>query len=70
MIPDANTEFAAIVGRLAGRQPAVFLDYDGTLAPISPTPADAKLSDAAREALRRLAARMPVAIVGDRSRSA
>jgi trehalose 6-phosphate phosphatase len=33
---------------------AVFLDFDGTLAPIVPNPADARLSAAFREALERL----------------
>ena len=34
---------------------ALFLDFDGTLAPIVPDPATAQLSDAVRETLRRVA---------------
>lgn len=53
---------------LAGRRPAVFLDYDGTLSPIVSHPADARLTDATREALAALAGRHPVAIVSGRDR--
>jgi trehalose 6-phosphate phosphatase len=49
-----------------GRQLAVFLDYDGTLTPIVSQPAHAVLSDSTREAVRTLAAQMPVAILSGR----
>ncbi|MGH8687649.1 MAG: trehalose-phosphatase [Burkholderiales bacterium] len=53
--------------REAGARPlALFLDYDGTLTPIVERPEDAVLAPAAREALRRAAARYPVAIVSGR----
>src|SRR5437762_3671745 len=45
---------------------AVFLDYDGTLTPIVSHPQDAWLSDTMRQALRSLAARVPVAILSGR----
>lgn len=40
--------------RLAHEPLAIFLDYDGTLSAIAPTPADAKLSLAMREILKAL----------------
>jgi len=48
------------------RNPAVFLDYDGTLTPIVPRPDDAILSDAMRATLRRLAKLCVIAIVSGR----
>jgi trehalose-phosphatase len=50
----------------AGRQLALFLDYDGTLAPIVERPEDAVLDDETRAVLRRLAGRHAVAIVSGR----
>jgi trehalose-phosphatase len=47
----------------AARQVYLFLDYDGTLAPISARPDDARLAPAARTALRRLARLRKVRIV-------
>jgi trehalose-phosphatase len=54
--------------RLAGAEPAVFLDYDGTLTPIVDRPEDATISDGMREAVRRLAERCPVCVVSGRDR--
>ena len=54
--------------RLDGRRPAVFLDYDGTLAPIAPRPELAKLPEPTRAVLRRLAGRGPVAVLSGRGR--
>ena len=51
----------------ARRQLAVFLDYDGTLAPIVSHPGKALLSDSMREAVRALAAKAPVAILSGRN---
>ena len=48
------------------RQPAVFLDYDGTLTPIVDHPDDAVLDDAMRGVLDRLRRLCPVAIVSGR----
>ena len=57
-----------IAGLLAGRPPALFLDYDGTVSPIAPRPDLATLPAPTREVLRRLARRMPVAVVSGRER--
>lgn len=66
--PSALEHWEEIARRLAGRPPAVFLDYDGTLSPIAPRPELATLPEPTREALRRLAARGPVAILSGRGR--
>ncbi len=66
--PDALAHWDEIVRRLAGARLALFLDYDGTLAPIAPTPELATLPEATREALLRAAARFPVAILSGRGR--
>ena len=54
--------------RLAGRRPAVFLDYDGVLTPIVDHPADARISDDMRDTVRALALRCPVCVVSGRDR--
>ena len=64
MIPSA-LEHIQEIGR-RGERLAVFLDYDGTLAPIVSHPEDASLSDSMRQTLRSLAARLPVAILSGR----
>lgn len=51
-----------------GRRLALFLDYDGTLAPIAPQPELAILPEATRDVLRRLAARFPLAVLSGRGR--
>jgi len=64
-VPDRPEMVAAM---LAGRDPALFLDYDGTLTPIVDRPEQAVLAASVREALARLARRMPVAVVSGRAR--
>ena len=66
--PSALERWPEIAGRLAGRRLALFLDYDGTLSPIVQRPELALLPAAARDVLRRLAARMPVAVLSGRLR--
>jgi trehalose-phosphatase len=66
--PSALACWDEIVRRAAGARLALFLDYDGTLAPIAPTPELATLPAATREALARVAARFPVAILSGRGR--
>jgi trehalose 6-phosphate phosphatase len=65
---DALAHWDEIARRLAGARLALFLDYDGTLAPIAPTPELATLPETTREALVRAAARFPVAILSGRGR--
>src|SRR6266516_3831447 len=67
-LPNALGEGEALAQRFAGKQPAVFLDYDGTLTPIRDRPEDAVISDSMREAVRRLAERVPVGVVSGRDR--
>lgn len=69
-VPAELTEanIADMVGRL-GQFPAVFLDYDGTLAPIQPRPEQAVMDDDMRACLVSLAKRCPVAIISGRERT-
>lgn len=68
-VPSAVDHFARLRARMSGRRPAFFLDFDGTLAPIAAHPQAAHLSDAARTAVRVLAATAPVAIISGRDRA-
>ncbi|WP_083395410.1 trehalose-phosphatase [Rhodococcus koreensis] len=65
-IPDAMTSRHELTALLRVRRPAIFLDFDGTLADIVPDPAAAALVDGAAAALSRLAAECPVAVISGR----
>ena len=67
-LPSALERWPEIAARLAGRRLALFLDYDGTLSPISPRPELATLPEPTREVLAKLARRLPVAILSGRGR--
>ena len=67
-LPHALEDGDQLVRSLAGRRPAVFLDYDGTLTPIVDRPEDALISESMREAVRELAARCTVCVVSGRDR--
>src|SRR5947209_4495722 len=67
-LPHALSESEALAQRFAGKRPAVFLDWDGTLTPIRDRPEDAVISDSMREAVQRLAERVPVVVVSGRDR--
>jgi trehalose 6-phosphate phosphatase len=67
-LPHALEDGEELVRHLAGKTPAVFLDYDGTLTPIVDRPEDAVISESMREAIRRLAQRCSVVIVSGRDR--
>lgn len=64
--PPLLEAMARISDRLADKQPALFLDYDGTLTPIVERPEDARLSQGMRRALRDAAERMPLAVISGR----
>jgi alpha,alpha-trehalase len=66
LLPDAVESYGQIVGVLGGREPVVFLDYDGTLSPIVADPGAAALVDGARQALESLASQCPVVILSGR----
>ena len=68
-LPHALRDSDQFTQRLDGRQPAVFLDYDGTLTPIVDRPQDAVISDSMRDAVSRLAERATVCVVSGRDRS-
>lgn len=67
-LPDPLADAETFESDLAGRQPAVFLDYDGTLTPIVDRPQDAVISESMREAVRGLAQRCTVCVVSGRDR--
>jgi alpha,alpha-trehalase len=66
--PNVLADWNGFLGELGGRRPAIFLDYDGTLAPIVPRPEMARLSAEMRSALARVAAAWPTTIVSGRGR--
>jgi trehalose 6-phosphate phosphatase len=68
-LPNALHDDGQLARRLAGRRPAVFLDYDGVLTPIVDKPEDAVMSDSMRDTVRALAARCPVCVVSGRDRA-
>jgi alpha,alpha-trehalase len=65
-IADAMQVYSQLEELVATRQPAVFLDFDGTLSDIVEHPESATLVDGAAEALRALAAQCPVAVISGR----
>lgn len=65
-LPHALHDPGDLRGRLAGRTPAVFLDYDGVLTPIVDDPAAATLDARSRHAVQHAAEHVPVAIISGR----
>jgi trehalose-phosphatase len=68
-LPPVGDALESIVQRLSEAELVVFLDYDGTLAPIVSRPEDARLSENMREAVARLARQVRVAVVSGRGLS-
>jgi trehalose-phosphatase len=68
-LANALEQLGALAARLAGKQLAVFLDYDGTLTPIVDRPEDAVISESMRDAVKRLARRCSVCVVSGRDRA-
>ncbi len=67
--PSALECFNRLRDQFAGKRPALFLDYDGTLTPIVARPEDAVMGASMRRAVRRLAELIPVAIISGRDRA-
>jgi alpha,alpha-trehalase len=67
-LPDALQRLDDVLGK-AGRELAIFLDYDGTLTPIVPRPEDAVLAPAVRATVAALAKACTVAIISGRDRA-
>jgi trehalose 6-phosphate phosphatase len=64
-LPDASQALGLAAG-LTARRPAVFFDFDGTLSDIVDDPDSARPVAGAVEALQRLAAQCPVAVLSGR----
>jgi trehalose-phosphatase len=60
-------DFEEFGHEVLGRRLSFFLDFDGTLSPIAPSPAQAELPQETRELLGRLSRSYPVAIVTGRA---
>jgi len=65
-VPRVADAWDDLIAGLGDRRPAVFVDFDGTLAPIVEQPADARLPETAAVSLRRLAEETFVAVVSGR----
>lgn len=65
-LPDARPLLPRLAEACREGRLALFLDFDGTLAPIVPHPDQARLPDRVRAALERLAGRAFVAVVSGR----
>jgi trehalose-phosphatase len=65
-LKEAMASVDEIFERLVGREPALFLDYDGTLAPIAPKPELAQISERMRQTIAELAGLLDVAVISGR----
>lgn len=65
-LPDAIDHLKEIEAILSGHQPAIFLDYDGTLSPIAERPELALIPVQTRRLLARLAKLCTIAVVSGR----
>ncbi len=65
-LPDALAGFPALRERIASAKPALFLDLDGTLAPIAARPDMVEVPAETLETVDRLARLCPVAVVSGR----
>ena len=67
-LPSALSHRNELATRLEGKRLAVFLDFDGTLAPVVDRPDMAALSDSMRRTVGALAERCPVIVISGRDR--
>ena len=67
-LPSALSHRNELAARLEGKRLAVFLDFDGTLAPVVDRPDMAALSDSMRRTVGTLAERCPVIVISGRDR--
>jgi trehalose 6-phosphate phosphatase len=68
LLPDALSGEDALIKRLPDQRIAVFLDYDGTLTPISPHPEEALLSSEMRATIQKLSQQTVVGVVSGRDK--
>ncbi len=66
-LPDAMSAIDDLAARAGGREIDFFLDYDGTLAPITERPEDAVFDEAMRRRIHFLAERHFVALISGRA---
>jgi trehalose-phosphatase len=64
---DANTQIERLRQLLKDHQLVVFLDYDGTLTPVSPHPEEAFLTEDMRETVRKLSELVDVIVISGRN---
>lgn len=69
LLPDALSPEVGLIAKLHTFKVAVFLDYDGTLAPVMAQPEQAVLSESMRQTIARLSKVAMVAIVSGRDKS-
>lgn len=69
LLPDALSPEAGLMQKLRGLKIAVFLDYDGTIVPISENPEKAIVSESMRQTILALSQKTMVAIVSGRNKS-
>lgn len=67
-LPSAIQSFDAILAKLDGKRPVVFLDYDGTMTPIVERPEDAILDEKMKQVTKKLSNKCIVGIVSGRDR--
>ncbi len=65
-LPHGMDHLSDIIRSVGGRKPAFFVDFDGTLAPISRTPSSATMSPQMREVIARLTATNLVCVISGR----
>lgn len=65
-LPSAIANFSEVTASFRKAVPLLFLDFDGTLAPIVEHHEDAAISDEMRELVKKLSVKFPLAVVSGR----